>query len=145
MLKQKVTSMPTAADLAKRLNDAAGLRSIGVPDFLALLRDTFRHTGLSEADAVIAAEVAGHGSLHGSDAHGAVQMPLYVAGLLDGTIKSRPDIRVTGTLPCCKLMDADHALGLVAGQKAMDAAIDLAKSFGMGAVAVRRSSRKSVV
>lgn len=132
--------MSTAADLAKRLNDAAGLRSIKVPDFIALLRDTFRHAGLSEADAAIAADVAGHGTLHGSDAHGAVQMPLYVAGLLDGTIKSQPDIQVTGTLPCCKVMDADHALGLVAGQKAIDAAIDLAKTFGMGAVAVRRSS-----
>lgn len=132
--------MPSAADLAKRLNDAADLRSIKVPDFIALLRDTFRHAGLSEADATIAADVAGHGTLHGSDAHGAVQMPLYIAGLLDGTIKSRPDIQVTGTLPCCKVMDADHALGLVAGQKAMDAAIDMATTFGMGAVAVRRSS-----
>lgn len=138
--KQEMTFMPSAADLAKRLNDAAGLPSMNVPDFVALLRDTFRHAGLSEADASIAADVAAHGTLHGSDAHGAVQMPLYVAGLLDGTIKSKPDIKLTGTLPCCKVMDADHALGLVAGQKAMDAAIAMAKAFGMGAVAVRKSS-----
>ena len=76
--------MPSVAELAKRLNDAAGLRSLNVPDFIALLRDTFRHAGLSEADASIAADVAAHGTLHGSDAHGAVQMPLYVAGLVDG-------------------------------------------------------------
>ena len=138
--KQEMTFMPSAADLAKRLNDAAGLPSMNVPDFVALLRDTFRHAGLSEADASIAADVAAHGTLHGSDAHGAVQMPLYVAGLMDGTIKSSPDIKLTGTLPCCKVMDADHALGLVAGQKAMDAAIAMAKAFGMGAVAVRKSS-----
>jgi LDH2 family malate/lactate/ureidoglycolate dehydrogenase len=37
-------------------------------------------------------------------------------------------------------MDADHALGLVAGQKAMDMAIEVAKTHGMGAVAVRKSS-----
>lgn len=132
--------MSTATEIARRLNDAAGLRSIDVPEFIALLRDTFRHAGLSDADAAIAADVAAHGTLHGSDAHGAVQMPLYVAGLLDGTIKSRPDIKLTSTLPCCKVMDADHALGLVAGQKAMDAVIEMAKTFGMGAVAVRRSS-----
>lgn len=132
--------MPTAAELAKRLNDAAGQRSLDVPGFVALLRDTFLHAGLSDADAAIAADVAAHGTLHGSDAHGAVQMPLYVAGLMDGTIKNNPDIQLTGPLPCCKVMDADHALGLVAGQKAMDAAIDMARTFGMGAVAVRRSS-----
>ena len=93
--------MPSAAELAKRLNDAAGQRGIAVPDFVALLRDTFRHAGLSDADASIAADVAAHGTLHGSDAHGAVQMPLYVAGLMDGTIKSQPAIKLTGPLPCC--------------------------------------------
>ena len=30
--------------------------------------------------------------LHGSDAHGAVQLPLYITGLLDGTIKRSPSI-----------------------------------------------------
>lgn len=129
-----------AADIVDRLNEAAGLKSINAEQFVALLRDTFVHAGLSEADAAIAAEVAGHGSLHGSDAHGAVQMPLYIAGLLDGTIKSRPDVQIAGSLPCCKVMDADHALGLIVGQKAMDMAIDLAKTYGMGGVAVRRSS-----
>lgn len=132
--------MSSAAELVQRLNDAAGQRSINAPDFIVLLHDTFRHAGLSDADASIAAEVAAHGTLHGSDAHGAVQMPLYIAGLMDGTIRSRPDIKVSGALPCCKVMDADHALGLVAGQKAMDAAIDMARTFGMGAVAVRKSS-----
>lgn len=132
--------MSSAAEIAGRLNDAAGKGTISAPDLTGLLRDTFRYAGLSDVDAAIAADVAGHGTLHGSDAHGAVQMPLYVAGLLDGTIKSKPDIKLTGALPCCKVMDADHALGLVAGQKAIDAAIDMAKTFGMGAVAVRRSS-----
>lgn len=134
------TPMPTAVEIANRLDEAAAARSMTVEDFIALLRDTFRYAGLSDGDATIAADVAAHGTLHGADAHGAVQMPLYVAGLLDGTIKSRPDIQTTGTLPCCKVMDADHALGLIAGQKAMDAAIEMARIFGMGGVAVRRSS-----
>src|SRR3954470_7097424 len=129
-----------SAEIVARLDAAAALRTLPAADFIVLLRDTFRYAGLSDADAVIAAEVAGHGTLHGSDAHGAVQMPLYVTGLLDGTIKCKPNVQVSGNLPCCKLMDADHALGLVVGQKAIDAAIEMAKTYGMGAVAVRRSS-----
>lgn len=132
--------MANAAEIAKRLNEAAGQKKIDADEFVRLLRDTFRHAGLSESDAAIAADVAGHGTLHGSDAHGAVQMPLYITGLLDGTIKSRPDVKITGNLPCCKLIDADQSLGLVIGQKAIDAAIEMAKTHGMGAVAVRRSS-----
>ena len=61
-------------------------------DFTTLLADTFRFAGLSAADAAIAAEVAAYGTFHGSDAHGAVQMPLYITGLLDGTIKSAPNV-----------------------------------------------------
>ncbi len=132
--------MANAAEIAKRLNEAAGQKKIAASEFVVLLRDTFRHAGLSDSDAAIAADVAAHGTLHGSDAHGAVQMPLYITGLLDGTIKSRPNVQVTGNLPCCKLIDADHSLGLVIGQKAMDLATEIAKTHGMGAVAVRRSS-----
>jgi LDH2 family malate/lactate/ureidoglycolate dehydrogenase len=130
----------TAAALVQRLRDAAGRDRIPAEEFTTLIGDTFRHAGLSADDAAIAAEVAAYGTLHGSDAHGAVQMPLYITGLLDGTIKSAPKIATTSNLPCCIVMDADNALGLVVGRHAVDAAIDLAKRYGLGAVAVRNSS-----
>jgi LDH2 family malate/lactate/ureidoglycolate dehydrogenase len=129
-----------AAQIAKRLKDAAGSERIAAKDFVALVGDTFRYAGLSQNDADIAAEVAAYGTLHGSDAHGAVQMPLYITGLLDGTIKRAPNVKITNNLPCCMVMDADHALGLVVSQHAIDAAIAMATKFGLGAVAVRNSS-----
>jgi LDH2 family malate/lactate/ureidoglycolate dehydrogenase len=132
--------MAGAAEIARRLRDAAASERIAAADFTALVRDTFLHAGLSAKDAGIAAEVAAYGTLHGSDAHGAVQMPLYITGLLDGTIKSAPNVKTQNNLPCCMVMDADNALGLVIGQQAIDAAIGMAKQFGMGAVAVRNSS-----
>src|SRR6188474_487962 len=97
-----------AKTIAQRLKSAAGAERLSAADFIALLRDTFLFAGLSETDADIAADVAAYGTLHGSDAHGAVQMPLYVTGLLDGTIKSAPDIKTTNNLPCCMVMDADN-------------------------------------
>jgi len=133
--------MTTDATLiAQRLKGAAAAERIPATDFIALLRDTFAYAGLSPADAADAADVAAYGTLHGSDAHGAVQMPLYTTGLMDGTIKSKPNVAVSNNLPCCKVMDADNALGLVIGVRAIDAAIELAKTYGMGAVAVRNSS-----
>jgi len=129
-----------AAQIVQRLKDATAAERMAATDFIALIADTFRYAGLSAADADVAAEVAAYGTLHGSDAHGTVQMPLYVTGLLDGTIKSKPDVKITNNLPCCMVMDADNALGLVVGVHAIDAAIALTKKFGMGAVAVRNSS-----
>ena len=69
-----------------------------------------------------------------------MQLPLYITGLLDGTIKSTPNVMTTSNLPCCVVMDADNALGLVISHDAIDAAIELAKKYGLGAVAVRNSS-----
>jgi LDH2 family malate/lactate/ureidoglycolate dehydrogenase len=132
--------MAGAAEIARRLKDAAASDRIAAADFVALMRDTFQHAGLSAKDAGVAAEVAAYGTLHGSDAHGAVQMPLYITGLLDGTIKNAPNVKTENNLPCCMVMDADNALGLVIGQQAIDAAIGMAKQYGMGAVAARNSS-----
>jgi LDH2 family malate/lactate/ureidoglycolate dehydrogenase len=132
-----------AKTIAQRLRAAAGADRVPVADFTALAVDLFRHAGLSDADAQLAADVAVHAQLHGSDAHGCVQLPLYITGLLDGTIKSKPDIKVTSNLPCCVLMDADHGLGLIVGHRATETAMGLAKTYGLGAVAVRNSSHFS--
>jgi LDH2 family malate/lactate/ureidoglycolate dehydrogenase len=131
---------PNAAALVQQLRDFVARDRVPADEFIGLLDTTFQYCGLSPDNAAIAADVVSYGTLHGSDAHGAVQMPLWVTGLLDGTIKSAPEIKTTNTLPCCIVMDADHGLGLVVGTRAIDAAIDLAQRHGMGAVTVRNSS-----
>src|SRR5262245_28346869 len=133
-------AIANAAALVERLRDVAACDRLPANDFIALIDATFRYCGLPAADAAIAADVVAYGTLHGSDAHGAVQMPLWVTGLLDGTIRSAPAIKIAGNLPCCVVMDANHGLGLVVGTRATDASIDLARTHGMGAVAVRNSS-----
>jgi len=129
-----------ASTIVQRLKAATTGERMSADAFTTLLHDIFCYAGLSAEDAAIAADAAAYGSLHGSDAHGAVQMPLYITGLLDGTLKSRPNMVTTGSLPCCKVIDGDNALGLVVGVRAMDAVIDLTKQYGMGAAAVRNSS-----
>jgi LDH2 family malate/lactate/ureidoglycolate dehydrogenase len=106
----------------------------------ALVVDVFTYCGVPQGDAEIGAEVALWAQTHGSDSHGVVHLPLYTRGLLDGTIKSNPAIATTQALPCSAVMDADHALGLVASRRAMDLAIEIAKTYGVGAVAMRNSS-----
>src|SRR5262249_14033445 len=129
-----------AEDLIQSLRITADCERVHANGFIALMVRTFGHCGLSADDARAAGQIVAYGTLRGSDAHGAVQMPLYVTGLLDGTIKSNPNMVTTSNLPCCAVLDADNGLGLVVGQRAMDKAIELAKTYGMGAVAVRNSS-----
>jgi len=133
-------SMQDAATLAARLRQTATIDTVSAADLATLVTDIFTHCGMPRADAEVGAEVALWAQTHGSDSHGVVHLPLYTRGLLDGTIKSNPAIATTQALQCSMVMDADHALGPVASRRAMDLAIGIAKTYGVGAVAVRNSS-----
>jgi LDH2 family malate/lactate/ureidoglycolate dehydrogenase len=126
--------------LAARLRDTTAADKVRPAALSALAADIFVLCGVPREDAAIAAEVAIWAQVHGSDSHGVVHLPLYTRGLLDGTIKSRPKLETVQVMPCCAVLDADHGLGLVASRRAIDMAIEIARTQGLGAVAVRRSS-----
>jgi LDH2 family malate/lactate/ureidoglycolate dehydrogenase len=132
--------MAEPAKLAEKLRKAGSSEQVKPAELSALAAEVFEHCDVPRADAEIGAEVALWAQLHGSDSHGIVHLPLYVRGLLDRTIKARPDFKITEPMPCCAVLDADHGLGLVASQRAIDMAIDRAGKLGLGAVAVRNSS-----
>lgn len=133
-------TMQEAAALGARLRQMAAADTVPSAALATLVTDVFTHCGVPPGDAEVGAEVALWAQTHGSDSHGVVHLPLYTRGLLDGTIKSNPAIVTTQVMPCSRVMDADHALGLVASRRAIDAAIGIAKTYGIGAVAVRNSS-----
>jgi LDH2 family malate/lactate/ureidoglycolate dehydrogenase len=126
--------------LTQELRQVAAGTSITPEKLTTLARDVFMSCGLSREDAEIGAEVAVWAQLHGSDSHGAIHLPLYTRGLLDQTIKAKPKFETIQPMPCCAVIDADHGLGLVASRRATDLAIEIAKKYGLGAVAIRRSS-----
>jgi LDH2 family malate/lactate/ureidoglycolate dehydrogenase len=132
------------SSLSTRLEQVAAASHIEAGDLASLARDVFMGCGMSEADATIAAEVAVYAQLRGSDSHGVSHLPLYVSGLLDQTIKCAPRFEMSGTLAAARVLDADNGLGLVAGRRAIDQAIALARLLGLGAVAVRNSSHFGV-
>lgn len=132
--------MRNRSGLAAKLRQTAAGDKVTPAELAALVADVFACCGVPRDDAEIGAEVALWAQTHGSDSHGVVHLPLYTRGLLDGTIKSEPAITTARALPCSVVMDADHALGLVASRRAMDIAIEIATSHGIGAVAVRNSS-----
>ena len=96
--------------------------------------------GLTPEDATTAADVSLYAQLAGLESHGLVHLPLYVTGLIDGTIRARPDLRIHRNGSATAHIDAGHGLGLVVSHIAMNLAIDLAGEHGLGAVAVRNSS-----
>lgn len=130
-----------AGGLSGRVRALAASERVPYADFLAIVTGIFARAGLNADNAAAAAEVALYPQLAGSDSHGVVTMPLYLTGLLDKTIKPQAKFSITRQEgKAAGVIDADNGLGLIAGRQALDLACDMARTFGLGAVAVRNSS-----
>lgn len=93
--------------------------------------------GLPPAHADIAADALVDADLRGIGTHGVAQLPGYCDWLRRGVTNPRPDIRVSAQ-GSVLAVDADRALGQVAGITALDAAVAAADS-GVAIAAIRRS------
>ena len=79
-------------------------------------------------------------SLRGIDSHGIRLFPHYLDGFNKGRLNKKPDYVFKQTSQGTGLFDADHAPGHAAGMEGMIKATELAKTAGIGAVAVSNSS-----
>jgi ureidoglycolate dehydrogenase (NAD+) len=79
-------------------------------------------------------------SLRGVDSHGIQLFPHYVRAVAAGRVIARPQPALTRTAPATARLDANHAFGHHAGALAIDAAAELARETGVGAVSVRDST-----
>ena len=96
--------------------------------------------GLAAPDARLVAETLVASNLRGVDSHGVVRLPHYATRLRNGTIKPRPDIGVRRTGPSAAVVEGDAGMGQLVATRAMQEAISLARSNGVGAVVARNSS-----
>ncbi|MGH8481713.1 MAG: Ldh family oxidoreductase [Nevskiaceae bacterium] len=79
-------------------------------------------------------------SLRGVDSHGIQLFPHYVRAVAAGRVSARPQPVLARTAASTARLDADHAFGHHAGALAIDAAVDIARETGLGAVSVRDST-----
>jgi len=79
-------------------------------------------------------------SLMGIDTHGLRLLPLYLRELDEGRSNPTPKIKLLHQRGGIATLDADSALGTVAGMHAARLAADLAKQHGISAVAVGNSN-----
>ncbi|WP_448953746.1 Ldh family oxidoreductase [Labrys neptuniae] len=81
-----------------------------------------------------------HGSRLGVDSHGVRLLPYYLSVLASGEVNGHPQIEVLRGDGATAVLDADGAIGHLACYRAMEVAVDIARTQGVGAVTIRRSS-----
>lgn len=93
-----------------------------------------------DADAEIVAECLVRADLRGVDTHGIMRLPGYLDRLRRGLANARPQLEPKRITPVAASLDGQDGLGFVVATRAMAEAIAMAETYGIGIVAVRRST-----
>jgi len=95
--------------------------------------------GLSDSDANIFAGNLIDANLTGVDTHGLTRLAIYLKRMKLGLINPQAKMTFEQKFPIAAVLDADNGLGQIAGEKAINKAIEMAKTYGLGAVGVKNS------
>jgi len=95
--------------------------------------------GVPQDDAQVVASVLIDTSLEGIDTHGLSRLPVYLTCLKNGRINKQPQMDVV-KLGAVASIDGDNGLGQLVAVRGMQAAIELAKEFGIGLATAKRSN-----
>jgi L-2-hydroxycarboxylate dehydrogenase (NAD+) len=104
----------------------------------------FKKSGVPENDASICADILIASDSRGIESHGLSRLKMYVDRIKKGIQKPVTDIAVIRDSYATAVWDGNHGMGQVIGYKAMNAAIQKAKKYGMGSVAVRNSTHYGI-
>jgi len=114
-------------------------RLIPAPELHAFTKAMFQASGLGAVDANTVAGSLVQADLRGTHSHGVIRLPFLVDRLRKGGARAQPDIRVINESSGTALLDGGQGLGAVTATRAMQLAIDKARSQGIALVTARNS------
>ena len=98
-------------------------------------------TGVPANDAKIVSDVLITADKYGFDSHGVNRLkPIYLDRIKDGILDTITNFEIVRESPTTAVVDGHNGLGHVVGYNSMKLAIEKAKTYGMGMVAVRNST-----
>ncbi len=107
--------------------------------------DVLKAAGVPDEDARICADILITSDKRGIDSHGINRLkPIYIDRIKDGILNPITNMEVVKEGPTTAVIDGHDGMGHVIAKKSMDIAIDKARKFGMGMVAVRNSSHYGI-
>lgn len=109
------------------------------------IKKVFIKAGVPENDASICANVLIEADKQGIDSHGINRLkPIYTDRIKEGVINPITRIEITKEAPATAVIDGHNGMGHVIAFKAMNIAIEKAKKYGIGMVAVKNSTHYGI-
>lgn len=104
------------------------------------IADAFVGVGVPREDAEICTDVLLESDKRGIESHGCNRFkPIYIDRIKAGIQNPVTEFEIVKETPTTAVVDGHNGMGQVIGYKAMKMAIEKAKKYGMGMVAVRNS------
>jgi len=113
---------------------------IPVDTLQAFMFDVFTALGVPSEDARITAEILITSDLWGIESHGVGRLKMYYDRIKAGIQRPVTRLEIVKDTPTTAVVDGHLGMGQVIGYRSMRIAIEKARRYGMGAVAVRNSS-----
>ncbi len=104
------------------------------------MEEVFIKLGVPPDEACVCVEVLLSADLRGIESHGVGRLKYYFDRIQKGQHKTTTEFEVVRESPTTALVDGHHGMGMIIGTRAMQMAIDKARTYGMGSVAVRNST-----
>jgi L-2-hydroxycarboxylate dehydrogenase (NAD+) len=106
----------------------------------SFMQDMFVGMGVPVAEAKISAGILIQSDLFGIESHGVGRLKMYYDRLKSGQHLPTTNFEVVREMPTTAVVDGHHGVGMVIAHRAMSMAIEKARVYGMGSVAVRNST-----
>ena len=107
---------------------------------ISFITDAFVGAGVPREDAEICTDVLLESDRRGIESHGCNRFkPIYIDRIKAGIQQPVTEFEIVKETETTAVIDGHHGMGQVIGYKAMSMAIEKAKKYGMGMVAVRNS------
>lgn len=102
--------------------------------------DVFRALGVPQEEAAICRDVIVASDLRGIDSHGVGRLAMYHDRIRGGIQNPVTEIETLAESETTATLDGQHGMGHVIAYRATERAIEKARRYGLGAVAVRNST-----
>jgi len=105
----------------------------------------FKKVGVPEEDAKICAEILMESDRRGIESHGVNRFkPIYIDRINQGILNPVTEMEIVRETPTTAVVDGHNGMGMVVSYRSMKLAIEKAKKYGMGMVAVRNSTHYGI-
>ncbi|MFP4383942.1 MAG: Ldh family oxidoreductase [Spirochaetia bacterium] len=116
------------------------MERIHVEKLRNFIKAVFRKLGVPEEDADICSRVLIQSDLHGIESHGIGRLKMYYDRIKAGIQNPVTEIEKFSDRAAAAVWDGNHGMGHVIGHRAMETAMEKARQYGIGTVAVRNST-----